>query len=577
MRIRTWVATAVVALTAVAAVPATAQGAPAEEPTAEQLGNVLDRAASGLRGRIPTPEERERWLDEIATGERDLEAIGRELGLAPVRAAGLVFALYRDTLGRNPDAAGRDYWRDRLTADEPIFRVEAGFYASPEYYDRSGGTDASYVEQLYVGILGRAHDVAGRDFWVAQLARGVRRSTVALRFLNTPEVRGAKADVVFRALFRRPALAEERRTWGPLLVTLGDAGRLVASPAFLAHVNPDEPPVLGPRCGTVVPGTEGLTEGDLSGDGTQVVFSTTPTGAFPEVYLRDLTGGTTTLLSTGPGAAREPSISRDGDFVAWRRTTPGTGDGGDIEVWDRATGTVVTATSGPAGDGQPVISDDGRYLAHTTATTGSDVDVVVLDRTTGTAVTLPEVEEDETDPRITPDGRFVAYTSSVDTGPGPSYPISSALRWDRTTGTVVEAPQGPAMASAAGSLSDDGAVVGVLRAEPNGSGGIDVATWRVASGIVRAVPGAAGTGLSGDGTTLAFASEESNLAPGGLAVYPDLYVRDEATGVIERLADEMRGLRVAATSTDGSVVLYSAKDVAGPDVAALLVCDRTDP
>jgi hypothetical protein len=572
------------------------------EPIPEGAYAALEAASVALRGHPPTSEEKGSWALALAYG-MDLEHIARTwIALDQGRAEGVASDLYQDTLGRAPDAAGLAYWSQRLLADEAIFRLEAGFWASPELYQRAGGTDTGYVDRLYAGILGRGADAAGRDYWVGRLAAGVRRSTVALRFLNTPEVRGAKADALFRILFDRPASRAERAEWGPLLVTLGDAGRLVASRLYRTFVSPPPP---GPECTlTPVPGTEGLYGATrMSDDGARVVFASEADGIVAadtdgawDVFEWDAGTGVTTLLSTGPGDATGPSISADGGHVVWSRTTPGTGDGGDIELWERATGAITPVTTGPGNDGSPVVSDGGRFVAYVAPDpdplpepspgypwlppTDTMTDVVVLDRTTGSATRLPEVDLIETAPSISPDGRFVAYQSSgqVPYGlgvPRPAYTAHTVARWDRTTGQATTVPDA-IIRSIAPDVSDDGSIVALGQYDLSDPTELRFAsTWEVASGEIdqqHAVP--SGVVVSGDGGTVAFASEEPLVA--GDDAGRDVFVRDVATGTVQRPIAGLDEPQVRAASGDGSVLLVEAIPVGGDGSGRMTyLCDRT--
>lgn len=305
MRTRWKMAVVVAALTATALALAGGPAAEARlmprptplpgEPIPEGAQAALAAASVALRGHPPEGTEATGWLLALVYGA-PLEDVARHrLALDEGRADGVATDLYQDTLGRAPDPAGLAYWSERLLADEPIFRLEAGFYASAEHDARSGATDVAYVEHLYTGILGRSADAAGRDHWVGRLAAGVRRSFVALQFLNTPEVRGTKADALFRILLDRPATLAERAEWGPLLVTLGDAGRLVASLLYRRHVSPPAP---GPACAlTTVPGRQSQdgTSARMTDDGTQIVFSSATDG----LVTGDTDGQSDVFLSPG--------------------------------------------------------------------------------------------------------------------------------------------------------------------------------------------------------------------------------------------------------------------------------------
>ena len=129
----------------------------------------------------------------------------------------------------------------------------------------------------------------------------------------------------------------------------------------------------------------------ISADGRRVAFASTATNLSGEaddtvtnVYLRDLTSGTTTLISRASGQAgaptsfdaQFPSISGDGRLVAFASEGPGLStedrDGvSNVFVRDTLTSATILASraAGPNGAGgddasfSPSLSGDGRYVA----------------------------------------------------------------------------------------------------------------------------------------------------------------------------------------------------------------------
>ncbi len=65
--------------------------------------------------------------------------------------------------------------------------VASWFLASAEYKERYGkdGSNASYVNTLYVNVLGREYDQTGYDYWLSKLNNGVEtKNELLLGFLN---------------------------------------------------------------------------------------------------------------------------------------------------------------------------------------------------------------------------------------------------------------------------------------------------------------------------------------------------------------------------------------------------------
>jgi Tol biopolymer transport system component len=314
---------------------------------------------------------------------------------------------------------------------------------------------------------------------------------------------------------------------------------------------------------TGVPGNYGSANPVLNADGSIVAFESDAYNLVPmdanggkDIFIYELTTGTTTRVSipsTGGeslGNSFNPSISGDGRFIAFDATAhhdPGDANGyQDVYVHDRSSGTTLRASLGPAGveanelSGSCKISNDGLWIAfHTRATNlfANDVnqrqDVVVRDMLAG--VNYPcsissvgqQGNNDSSTPSISGDGRYIAFQSA-----------------------------------ATNLVSDD----------TNGQADVFVFD-RIASTIERvslSTAGAEGNGfsgrpaISGDGRFVAFQSSATNLVPGDVNGFSDVFVRDRAAGTTSRVSVAL-GCAFAdgANNTpnisgDGSVIVFQS-------------------
>lgn len=189
--------------------------------------------------------------------------------------------------------------------------------------------------------------------------------------------------------------------------------------------------------------------GPISPDGTKVVFEslatdlvTAPeTNTTTDVFVRDLTSDTTTLVSATPsgttGTGDSPVISPDGSRVAFVSAgddlAPGSGPARDIFLRDLGTATTSLVTVGAEGapsDGQsssPAFSPDGSKVAfHSWATnlgavdTNNSTDVYLRDLVAGTTVLVSahngtdrssQVGGDAAGASFSADGTRIAFTS----------------------------------------------------------------------------------------------------------------------------------------------------------------------
>jgi hypothetical protein len=101
--------------------------------------------------------------------------------------ASIIRPTYERYLGREPDAAGLSYWVAQMQAGLTDERLEAGFVGSAEFYTHAGGTDSLWVDFMYQDLLGRAAESQGETYWVAQLAAGADRTSVAYGFAASLE------------------------------------------------------------------------------------------------------------------------------------------------------------------------------------------------------------------------------------------------------------------------------------------------------------------------------------------------------------------------------------------------------
>jgi len=310
--------------------------------------------------------------------------------------------------------------------------------------------------------------------------------------------------------------------------------------------------------------------------GTMVLAWDRQTGSV-EVVSRSATG-------TTAGGSRQPSVSGDGRFVAYvsDATTIAGKDGNgrpDVFRYDRTSKQSVLISAAPDGistargtSDDPSISADGNLVAFV-----SDAGEGILREATGpgTQVYVRDVEAGRTErvsgtpgpgsggpadgpsaaPAISADGRFVAFESAASNlVPGDANNATDVFRRDReggTTALVSVTPAGIPAAGASGqaSISTDGRVVAFASGAPDiialGSGIVPAAVIRGASevyardmdagqsvlvSVTRTGTPAGGRSLTpsvnGDGRFVAFASSVDGLAAGDKNTLADVLVRD---------------------------------------------------
>jgi hypothetical protein len=227
-------------------------------------------------------------------------------------------------------------------------------------------------------------------------------------------------------------------------------------------------------------GNGASTDPVMTPDGRWVAFVSSATNlvsgdtnGIPNLFLRDVVNGTTTLVTMGATGANpvvsSPVITPDGRYVAFFSTATGMAAGvpastqGEIYLYDSvlntmtwvSTNAAATASSllhlNNAPSSHPVISDNGRYIAFKTGWTngtvspgGSGVAAVIFFQYDSVAATTTILStngyppwlygDDVYGPEMTSDGRFVAF---VQREPAGSTNYSGVFLWDQQTGTNV--------------------------------------------------------------------------------------------------------------------------------------------
>ena len=329
----------------------------------------------------------------------------------------------------------------------------------------------------------------------------------------------------------------------PTLVSANALGEAAHGRAFLPSISADGRFVtFSSDADNLVPGTGSGTASDLfrkdlvTGEVTLIALDrdkSAVSGDGATVAHREYGSGDILATEIGDGSFNlggtdEPSISQDGSRVAFEDD----GNGGRTAiVADRVTGEVILSIpevgdANPAratfGTGRPDLSPDGDWLAY--AREGQ----ILLRSIEGGRETL--VTEDgngeSTQPAVSTGGRFVAFQSAATNLVG----------------------------------ADHDAGIDIYRAEINPANGNVVDIELVSSSVA----GANGNGdsftpsISTDGRFIAFRSAASNLVEGDGNGIADVFVKDMATGQVQRL--ELEG--------DSSGVIPQRLFLAAPDISA---------
>ncbi len=109
----------------------------------------------------------------------------------------LVNGMYSHYLGRPADALGFNVWYSELASGQTFEQVLSQFLASPEFYNRSGGNNTTFVQTLYVDLLNRPADAGGLGYWVNVLNSGASRQSVVSVFVTGSEFRTYAVEALY--------------------------------------------------------------------------------------------------------------------------------------------------------------------------------------------------------------------------------------------------------------------------------------------------------------------------------------------------------------------------------------------
>ncbi|MCR9127135.1 MAG: DUF4214 domain-containing protein [Rhodobacteraceae bacterium] len=211
------------------------------------------------------------WSTLLFTGERSLPQIAEgfvgsvefQSTYGALDDAGFVALMYRNVLGRAPDADGLQGWLGALAAGADRADVVLGFSESPEFGQATQPRAESFalthtaqlwsddVFRLYQATLAREPDPGGFALWVAQLGQGTPYADVVAGFVGSPEFQATYGaldnsgfvDLLYRNVLDRAPDAAGRDGW--LGVLSGGATRaevvrgFAQSPEFVDATVPD--------------------------------------------------------------------------------------------------------------------------------------------------------------------------------------------------------------------------------------------------------------------------------------------------------------------------------------------------
>ncbi len=210
------------------------EGSPLTEPAPVVQANATDgdrppssnelyvaAAYEALLRRAADEEGAAFWLDTVvAGGDRSREKLSSHLLFSVEGASNEVVRAYQDLLLRFPEDGGWNYWTDILQT-ERVDTLRSLILSSDEYINLVGG-QSSYVDALYLELLGRPPEPEGLAFWNSKLEQGEPRQFVVLAIYRSDEGLANRASSYYEDFLGRPATDAEREAGADIIRQHGE-------------------------------------------------------------------------------------------------------------------------------------------------------------------------------------------------------------------------------------------------------------------------------------------------------------------------------------------------------------------
>lgn len=142
-------------------------------------------------GREPDQEGFDGWVNGINTGAVSMAKCTEGFLLSPEFKDSIspIARLYFAYFLRIPDYEGLMYWTNRYKTDLNLFEISKRFAESQEFTNIYGNpNNTAFVNLIYQNVLGRTADPSGLAYWTNQLDSGTKtRGEVMVGFSESPE------------------------------------------------------------------------------------------------------------------------------------------------------------------------------------------------------------------------------------------------------------------------------------------------------------------------------------------------------------------------------------------------------
>jgi uncharacterized repeat protein (TIGR01451 family) len=168
---------------------------------------------SSLFGRSPDQPGFENTLTGLLAGYASTRGqVSLQIQTSAEYRSLLVDGYYTKFLGRSASPVETDLWASAMQNGRTAEDVLGAIVSSEEYFQRQGGTNAGWLDRVYLDLLGRGRD-PGSDGFLAALNGGTPRQEVAAALLDSVEYRTRLVGYFYNTDLRRAGSPDEIGPW----------------------------------------------------------------------------------------------------------------------------------------------------------------------------------------------------------------------------------------------------------------------------------------------------------------------------------------------------------------------------
>ncbi|WP_275545430.1 Ig-like domain-containing protein [Pseudomonas sp. Marseille-Q0931] len=165
-----------------------------------------------------------------------VEVLSQVLGSSELDThAAAIIRLYHAILDRSPELCGYNYWLARANENVGQAQIGEAFLNSPEFMAQHADlSNSQFVDFIYQNVLGRAADAEGGAWWLDKIDTGVTtRGGMLYGVSQSSEYKAAMADdvavdLLYLGLLNRAPDAEGRDFWLQHYAAIGDVTQFMA-------------------------------------------------------------------------------------------------------------------------------------------------------------------------------------------------------------------------------------------------------------------------------------------------------------------------------------------------------------